>query len=142
MKACTIYKTQNKLLVVCMHETDAKFYKLAEPIRMLESLENPTEVGGAVLEILSHSKHGLPVHSTGLGIVPILLKFAGLKSWRKFEAELTECFAEFDGSMVHVTPCLKTGGSSRPHLPDKRVVCTATPKDLGDTVVRLLTVTE
>jgi hypothetical protein len=138
MKACTIYKTSNKLLVICMHETDAKLYKLSEPIITLESWDNSSAVGNAILEVISCSQSGLPAATTGLGVVPVILKAAGVKSWRKLEADVTECVAEFDGATVLITPCLKTGGSSRPHLVEERVNCMPSAERIGATVVRLI----
>src|SRR6266516_2701818 len=98
MKACTIYRTQKKLIVVCMHETEAKFYKLTEPIKVLEAWDSSAEVGSAILEIINYSQHGLPAATTGMGVVPIILKAAGVKSWRKFESQTSECVAQLDGA--------------------------------------------
>jgi hypothetical protein len=140
MRACTIYRTQKKLIVVCMHETDAKFYKLAEPVKVLESWNDAAEVGRAVLEIIHNSQHGLPAATTGLGIVPIILKAAGVKSWRKLELQSVECIAELNDGIVQLTPTERTGDNAGVHLPEQKVRTTTAPEDLGNAVLNLLLV--
>lgn len=138
MKACTIYRTAKKLVVVCLHETDAKFYKAAEPVKVLESWNAPAEVGSAILEIIHCSQHGLPAATTGLGIVPIILKAAGVKSWRQLESQSAECIAELDGTIIKLTPSARTGNDASIHLAEQSVNTTTAPDDLGNAVLGLL----
>lgn len=138
MKACTIYRTAKKLVVVCLHETDAKFYKAAEPVRVLEFWSSPAEVGSAVLEIIHASQHGLPASTTGLGIVPIILKAAGVKSWRKLELQSVECIAELDGTIIKLTPSARAGNDASIHLAEQSVRTTTVPHDLGNALLGLL----
>ena len=138
MKACKIFSTPNRLVLVCMHETDAKFYKAAEPVKVLESWNTPAEVGSAVLEIIHCSQHGLPAATTGLGIVPIILKAAGVKSWRKLESQSVECIAELNGATIQLTPSARTGNDAAIHLAEQSVKATTAPHDLGNAVLGLL----
>jgi hypothetical protein len=138
MKACTIYRTVKKLVVVCLHETDAKFYKAAEPVKVLESWSSPAEVGSVVLEIIHASQRGLPAATTGLGVVPIILKAAGVKSWRKLESQSVECVAELEGTTIKLTPSARTGNDAAVHLTEQSVKTTTAPHDLGNAVLGLL----
>lgn len=125
-------------MAVCMHETDAKFYKLAEPIKVLESWSSAAEVGSAILQILNGSRHGLPAATTGLGIVPIILKAAGVRSWRKFESQSSECVAQLDDATIQLIPSKRTGDNAAIHLSDQSIKTTTEPHELGNAILDLL----
>ena len=137
MKGCTIYKISQKLIIVCMHRTDAGFYKLGEPIKVVDSGENEV-IGAAILEVINGSQEGLPAHSVGQGIVPMILKAAGIKSWKKFEAETKECYAQLDGQKVQIVPCVRVGNDASMHLTDKLEISESEEEELGGAVLRLL----
>jgi hypothetical protein len=138
MKACTIYKTKNKFIIVCMHETDAKFYRMGEPLVVLESWNDSTDVGTAVLNVLNSSREGVPASSARTNIVPAILKAGKAASWRKFEAQTTECLAQMSGSIIELTPAARVGDDSSVHLTDRAEKTTTQPADLGDALLKIL----
>ena len=136
MKSCTIYKRKRKLIIVCEHKTDAGYRALSEPIKVLEAWQDSAEVGAAVIEVLDSSLEGVPSRSTGQGIAQLILKSAGVKSWREFEAQTSECFAQMSSTTVELVPCIRTGDGTGMHLTDRSERCQSTPKDVGDGLLR------
>lgn len=114
MKACTIYKMPQKAIIVCSHRMKAGFYQDGEPIRVVEPYET-LAIGTAVLDVMLASKEEPDTSSTVIKVVPLILKAAGVRSWKKFEGVTKECMAEFDGRQVHIIPCIRIGGGRSLH---------------------------
>jgi hypothetical protein len=138
MKACNVYWLPDRILIVGMDETDAKFYKLVGPVVKLEFHASQNSIGQAVLAAAANSKQGTPAQSLGERIVPSILRQAGLKSWKEFSLYSRECLVEVRAGRVRLTPAIRSGDGAALHQCDQIVETDSSPEQLGSELFALL----
>ena len=99
MKACQIYKTDNKLKIVTMYKTDAGLYLSDEPIFILPVNSSKEELLNAILQAISASK--LIKHPSDYSSESLLRKLKE-KSFKSLYLSSVLCILYIDGNNAEI----------------------------------------
>lgn len=138
-QSCSVYQHKDSLTIVCGSRCRSGVIREGEPVRTLPRTASAAEIGGAVLDIMSHSRTGLPDRSNGGSEPTPWFKDAGFRSWRAF-ASGARCIgiSRSNGEIrIHATDG-EAGGGFIQRPADQDRVCEPTPEAVGSVVIQTL----
>jgi len=106
------------------------------------ALDNPTEIGAKVLDMLHHCRDNVPDDYTRRVPVPgiaVILKEVKLKTWSAFhkKASVVGVYRQQGTQQIEIVPTRRDGGASI-DMDDKIRFCSADPDELGRAILRAL----
>ncbi len=138
MNKCTIYVTENHVVLYCKHKLPKGGYLVSDPMVKLERSKTTIKsLGQVALDVLNASGEfkGTEEFKEGTNA---MVTFAGFKTWGAFANAIdSTCSLEADEKQVKITPEFREG---RGFLADLKgvVTCKPTIESLGKALFEVL----
>ena len=144
-RVASLYERRDILFLVPALQTEDGLWIEQGPCTTLPSESDPTEIGRAVLETLSHSGEIIPHPTEWMSVdedSPVL-QAAGIKRWNSFQKGARSIDIGLYGEKLTLTPTKNVGSEGFDHLSDDVLLPgTATATEVGQAVKQTLRLCE